>query len=85
MTKTLGSSGTCLLFAGFSLVGLVAINVLVLETKGLQLDEVKKFLQKVFKPFPFDQKKEDNTGKEQADYGLKPLEIVFFFSFFFKL
>ena len=62
----------------------MAIDVLVLETEGLQLDEVKKLLQKGFKPFLFDRKKEDNMGKEQADYGFKPLEIVVFFFFFFK-
>ncbi|KAH1040940.1 hypothetical protein GYH30_023684 [Glycine max] len=65
MTKTLGTCGTFLLFAGFSLIGLVAIYALVPETKGLQFEEVEKMLQKGFKPFPFNRKNEDNKGKEQ--------------------
>lgn len=65
MIQTLGTSGTFLLFAGFSLIGLVAIYALVPETKGLQFEEVEKLLQKGFKPFPFNKKKEDDKGKEQ--------------------
>ncbi|MED6118581.1 Sugar transporter [Stylosanthes scabra] len=65
MTKSLGSSGAFLLFAGFSLAGLVAIYMLVPETKGLQFEEVEKLLEKGFKPFPFDKKKEDNKVKEK--------------------
>ncbi|KAK7332407.1 hypothetical protein VNO80_29158 [Phaseolus coccineus] len=65
LTKALGTSGTFLLFAGFSLMGLGAIYALVPETKGLQFEAVEKLLQKGFKPFPFNTKKEDNQGKEQ--------------------
>ncbi|KAK2394296.1 putative inositol transporter [Trifolium repens] len=64
MIKALGTSGTFLLFAGFSLIGLVAIYLLVPETKGLQFEEVEKLLQKGFRPFPFNSKKDDNKGKQ---------------------
>ncbi|KAJ7946391.1 Inositol transporter like [Quillaja saponaria] len=50
LTKALGSSGTFLLFAGFSIIGLIAIYFLVPETKGLQFEEVEKMLQKGYKP-----------------------------------
>ncbi|XP_021902308.1 inositol transporter 4-like [Carica papaya] len=50
LTKAIGSSGTFLLFAGFSLIGLVAIYFLVPETKGLQFEEVEKMLEIGFKP-----------------------------------
>ncbi|XP_073225844.1 inositol transporter 4 isoform X2 [Cicer arietinum] len=66
MINTLGTSGTFLLFAGFSLIGFVAIYTLVPETKGLQFEEVEKLLQKGFRPFPFDRKKDDNKGKDQV-------------------
>ncbi|KAG4931899.1 hypothetical protein JHK87_045901 [Glycine soja] len=45
MTESLGAAGTFLLFAGFSLVPIVAIYLLVPETKGLQFEEVEKLLQ----------------------------------------
>ncbi|XP_027368650.1 inositol transporter 4 [Abrus precatorius] len=60
MTKSLGSSGTFLLFAGFSMISLIAIYALVPETKGLQFEEVEKLLQKGFRPFPFNKKEEIN-------------------------
>lgn len=50
LTEALGSAGTFLLFAGFSTVGLIAIYLLVPETKGLQFEEVEKMLEKGFKP-----------------------------------
>ncbi|KAL2475744.1 Inositol transporter 4 [Abeliophyllum distichum] len=50
LTEALGSSGTFLLFAGFSFLGLVAIFFLVPETKGLQFEEVERMLEKGFKP-----------------------------------
>ncbi|KAL5771693.1 hypothetical protein ACOSP7_015847 [Xanthoceras sorbifolium] len=50
LTEALGSSGTFLLFAGFSLIGLIAIYFLVPETKGLPFEEVEKMLDKGFKP-----------------------------------
>lgn len=46
LTQTLGTAGTFLLFAGFSVVGLIAIFFLVPETKGLQFEEVEKMLEK---------------------------------------
>lgn len=46
LTEQLGSAGTFLLFAGFSLVGLVAIYFVVPETKGMPFEEVEKMLQK---------------------------------------
>ncbi|CAH9136453.1 unnamed protein product [Cuscuta epithymum] len=51
LTEVLGSSGTFLLFAGFSLVGLVAIYLLVPETKGLQFEEVEELLREGYSPF----------------------------------
>ncbi|KAJ0946816.1 putative major facilitator, sugar transporter, major facilitator superfamily [Helianthus annuus] len=50
LTETLGSSGTFLLFAGFSTVGLVAIFFLVPETKGMHFEEVEKMLEKGYRP-----------------------------------
>ncbi|KAL3627334.1 Inositol transporter 4 [Castilleja foliolosa] len=50
LTEVIGSSGTFLLFAGFSTIGLVAIYFVVPETKGLQFEEVEKMLEKGFKP-----------------------------------
>lgn len=57
LTKALGSSGTFLLFAGFSLLGLIAIYFLVPETKGLQIEGVEKVLQEGYKPKLFRGKK----------------------------
>lgn len=51
LTEHLGSAGTFLLFAGFSLIGLVFIFFLVPETKGLQFEEVEKMLEKGYSPF----------------------------------
>ncbi|KAL0762613.1 hypothetical protein Bca101_078764 [Brassica carinata] len=50
LTHALGSSGTFLLFAGFSTVGLFFIWLLVPETKGLQFEEVEKLLEAGYKP-----------------------------------
>ncbi|GAB4830754.1 Sugar (and other) transporter [Ancistrocladus abbreviatus] len=50
LTEHLGSSGTFLLFAGFSLIGLIFIYFLVPETKGLHIEEVEQMLEKGFKP-----------------------------------
>ncbi|XP_071731841.1 inositol transporter 4-like [Rutidosis leptorrhynchoides] len=50
LTETLGTAGTFLLFAGFSVLGLIAIYFLVPETKGLQFEEVEKMLDKGFRP-----------------------------------
>ncbi|KAF8030492.1 hypothetical protein BT93_E2817 [Corymbia citriodora subsp. variegata] len=57
MTESLGSAGTFLLFAGFSLVGLIAIYFLVPETKGLPIEEVEKILQEGYKPKAFRRKR----------------------------
>lgn len=46
LTETLGTGGTFLLFAGFSVLGLTAMYILVPETKGLQFEEVEKILEK---------------------------------------
>ncbi|KZV33658.1 Inositol transporter 4 [Dorcoceras hygrometricum] len=61
LTEHLGSAGTFLLFAGFSLIGLIFIFFLVPETKGLQFEEVEKMLQKGYSPF----KKEDKTIEDR--------------------
>nr|GMD47260.1 U-box domain-containing protein 4 [Ipomoea batatas] len=50
LIEAIGTSGTFLLFAGCSLIGLVTIFFLVLETKGLQFEEVEKMLEKGYKP-----------------------------------
>ncbi|KAK6160940.1 hypothetical protein DH2020_004321 [Rehmannia glutinosa] len=60
LTEHLGSAGTFLLFAGFSLIGLVSIFFLVPETKGLQFSEVEKMLEKGYSPF----KKSDKDSKD---------------------
>ncbi|XP_052202628.1 inositol transporter 4 [Diospyros lotus] len=59
LTEALGSSGTFLLFAGFSLIGLIAIFFLVPETKGLQFEEVEKMLEKGFRPSLCNSKQQD--------------------------
>ncbi|XP_073299056.1 inositol transporter 4-like [Primulina huaijiensis] len=61
LTEAIGSSSTFLLFAGFSTIGLVAIYMLVPETKGLQLEEVEKMLEKGFRPRLFCKKKSIDT------------------------
>ncbi|KAL0331867.1 UNVERIFIED_CONTAM: Inositol transporter 4 [Sesamum calycinum] len=63
LTDHLGSSGTFLLFAGFSLIGLVSIFLLVPETKGLQFSEVEKLLEKGYSPF----KKSSKKVKKEKD------------------
>ena len=40
--KLLGLSGTVLLFAGFSIVGILTVIQLVSETKGLLLEEIEE-------------------------------------------
>ncbi|VYS54570.1 unnamed protein product [Arabidopsis thaliana] len=50
LTNAVGSSGTFLLFAGSSAVGLFFIWLLVPETKGLQFEEVEKLLEGGFRP-----------------------------------
>ncbi|GER56324.1 sugar transporter family protein [Striga asiatica] len=50
LTEAVGSSGTFLLFAGFSAGGLLGIYFLVPETKGLQFEEVERMLEKGFRP-----------------------------------
>ncbi|KAL2932259.1 Inositol transporter 4 [Bienertia sinuspersici] len=46
LTEALGSAGTFLLFAGFSIVGLVSVYFLVPETKGLPMEEIEHMLEK---------------------------------------
>ncbi|XP_021895217.1 inositol transporter 4-like [Carica papaya] len=62
LTKAIGSSGTFLLFAGFSCVGLIAIFFLVPETKGLQFEEVEKMLEIGYKPSLCGGKKSKDRG-----------------------
>ena len=64
LTKALGSSWTFLLFAGFSVIGLVAIYFLVPETKGMPIEEVEKLLKNRFKP-KFFRSKEEIKGNDQ--------------------
>lgn len=56
LTEAVGSAGTFLLFAGFALLGLIAIYLLVPETKGLPFEEVEKMLETGFKPSAFKKK-----------------------------
>lgn len=60
LTTALGSSGTFLLFAGFSIIGLVGIFFLVPETKGLSFEEVEKLLKKGYSPFRKHEDKDDD-------------------------
>ncbi|KAI3459176.1 hypothetical protein Pfo_015839 [Paulownia fortunei] len=62
LTECLGSSGSFLLFAGFSLTGLVFIFFFVSETKGLQFEEVEKMLKKGYSPF-----KKRNKGLKDGE------------------
>lgn len=62
LTQALGSAGTFLLFAAFSFAGLVAIFFLVPETKGLQFEEVERWLQKGYNPF------KDNRSSKDDDH-----------------
>ncbi|GAV59893.1 Sugar_tr domain-containing protein [Cephalotus follicularis] len=61
LTKALGSAGTFLLFAGFSLIGLIAIYLVVPETKGLQFEEVEKMLETGFRPKALRKKSKGDT------------------------
>ncbi|CAI9765800.1 unnamed protein product [Fraxinus pennsylvanica] len=63
ITEALGSAGTFLLFAGFSSIGLVAIFILVPETKGMQFEEVEKLLQKGYSPFRKQNSDDDENTK----------------------
>lgn len=45
LVGALGAGGTFLLFAGFSLLGLIGIYFFVPETKGLQFEEVEELLK----------------------------------------
>lgn len=63
LTEALGSAGIFLLFAGFSLIGMVAIYFVVPETKGLLFEEVEKMLEKGYKPSLFNcNNKEDSSA-----------------------
>ncbi|GAB4826490.1 Sugar (and other) transporter [Ancistrocladus abbreviatus] len=66
LTEHLGSSGTFLLFAVFSLIGLTFIYFLVPETKGLPIEEVEQMLDKGFKPSLFNR----STSKQATKDGL---------------
>ncbi|GMH15758.1 hypothetical protein Nepgr_017599 [Nepenthes gracilis] len=66
LTEHLGSSGTFLLFAGFSAIGLIFIYLLVPETKGLPIEEVEQMLEKGFRPTLCGLSK----GNEEAKEGL---------------
>lgn len=61
LTEHLGSSGTFLLFAGFSFTGLVFIFFLVPETKGLHFEEVERMLQRGYSPFKKKAKEDDRS------------------------
>jgi SP family myo-inositol transporter-like MFS transporter 13 len=71
LTENLGSAGTFLLFAGFSLLGLIAIYWLVPETKGLPFEEVEKMLEKGYRPkaWVYLQKKLGSKNETKEDRG----------------
>ncbi|KAJ8539784.1 hypothetical protein K7X08_014036 [Anisodus acutangulus] len=64
LIEHLGSSGTFLLFAGFSFLGLVAIFFIVPETKGMQFEEIEKVLQKGYSPLKNTDIKETSDHKK---------------------
>nr|AAF91431.1 putative Na+/myo-inositol symporter [Mesembryanthemum crystallinum] len=67
LTEALGSSGTFLLYAGFSLIGLIVIFLLVPETKGLPIEDIEKMLEKGFWPsLCGGNKDKDNKEEQQA-------------------
>ncbi|KAL6197714.1 hypothetical protein ACLB2K_033319 [Fragaria x ananassa] len=66
LTHALGSAGTFLLFAGFSVIGLVFIFFLVPETKGLQFEEVEKLLKKGYRPKLFASKNKETEETKQT-------------------
>nr|GLL46888.1 inositol transporter 4-like [Ipomoea trifida] len=68
LTEALGPWGTFLLFAGFAVIGLIAIFFLVPETKGLPFEEVEKMLEKGFKPKIFSW----NKSKDSKDTAPPP-------------
>ncbi|KAK9681428.1 hypothetical protein RND81_10G001400 [Saponaria officinalis] len=67
LTQAVGSSGTFLLYALFSFIGLIFIFLLVPETKGLPIEDVEKMLEKGFKPsLRFWKKKDDNSNNNDG-------------------
>lgn len=60
LTEALGSWATFLLYAAFSFIGLIAIFLLVPETKSMPLEQIENELRKGFKPF---------GKREQSDDG----------------
>ncbi|KAF5728853.1 Inositol transporter 4 [Tripterygium wilfordii] len=60
--ESLGSFGAFMLFAGFSCVGLVAIFLLVPETKGLRFEEIEKVLEKGYRPVTLKSKAKNAGG-----------------------
>lgn len=66
LTKALGSAGTFLLFAGFSIIGVIAIYFLVPETKGMHIEEIEKMLEKGYIPKAFRPKNEMKGKDEQS-------------------
>ncbi|KAL9243459.1 hypothetical protein vseg_017344 [Gypsophila vaccaria] len=63
LTEALGASGTFLLYAGISVIGLILIFLLVPETKGMPIEEIERMLEKGFRPWGNNQKP---TDKEAA-------------------
>lgn len=66
LTQALGSSGTFLLYAGCSFIGLIAIYFVVPETKELPLEAIEKMLVKGFRPWPLRRKEKENTDVVSA-------------------
>ncbi|KAL9236564.1 hypothetical protein vseg_011216 [Gypsophila vaccaria] len=69
LTQAVGSSGTFLLYALFSFIGLIFIFLLVPETKGLPIEDIEKMLEKGFKPSLCWWKKDDNNNNNNNNDG----------------
>lgn len=63
LTEALGSWATFLFYAAFSFFGLIAIFMLVPETKSLPLEQIENTLRKGFKPFGRRREQTNNDGE----------------------
>ncbi|KAK9706317.1 hypothetical protein RND81_07G116100 [Saponaria officinalis] len=67
LTEALGASGTFLLYAGVSCIGLVLIFLLVPETKGMPIEEIERMLEKGFRPWGNNKKSIDDKEASAGD------------------
>ena len=64
LTEALGSWATFLFYAVFSFFGLIAIFMLVPETKSMPLEQIENILRKGFNPFGW--RREESNDREAA-------------------